>query len=100
MQVLSADQRALLPQRLPLWAVLDGSDAITRSFRFKDFTAAWAFMTKVASLAEAQDHHPEWSNTYNKVTITLTTHDAGGLTSRDVTLALGIDEAAAPSLTA
>ena len=62
-----------------------------RGFRFKDFSAAWAFMSRVALLAEKHDHHPEWSNTYNKVEITLTTHDAGGLSERDIGMAQAID---------
>ena len=62
-----------------------------RSFRFKDFNEAWGFMNRVALLAEAQDHHPEWFNVYNKVDIALTTHDAGGLSARDMRLAKAID---------
>jgi len=64
---------------------------LLRSFVFKDFSQAFAFMTRVALLAEKQDHHPEWSNVYNKVSIVLTTHDAGGLSARDVLLAHQID---------
>lgn len=67
--------------------------AITRDFKFKDFAQAFAFMTQVALAAEKRDHHPEWSNVYNKVKITLTTHDANGLTLRDVDLAQYADEA-------
>jgi 4a-hydroxytetrahydrobiopterin dehydratase len=66
-------------------------DAIARSFTFQDFSAAFAFMTRVALAAEQADHHPEWSNVYNKVYILLTTHDAGGLTQRDIDLAKAID---------
>jgi 4a-hydroxytetrahydrobiopterin dehydratase len=62
-------------------------DAITRAFAFADFAEAFAFMTQIALVAERRDHHPEWSNVYNKVSITLTTHDAGGLSQRDVDLA-------------
>jgi 4a-hydroxytetrahydrobiopterin dehydratase len=69
----------------------EGRDALHRSFRFRDFSEAWAFMSRVALLAEAQDHHPEWFNVYNRVEITLTTHDAGGLSGRDVTFAKAID---------
>jgi 4a-hydroxytetrahydrobiopterin dehydratase len=65
---------------------------MTRSFKFRDFSEAWAFMSRVALLAEQQDHHPEWSNVYNKVEITLTTHDAGGLSARDVRMAKAIDQ--------
>ena len=66
-------------------------DAIARSFTFQDFSAAFAFMTRVALAAEHADHHPEWSNVYNKVYILLTTHDAGGLTQKDIGLAKVID---------
>ncbi|WP_027285181.1 4a-hydroxytetrahydrobiopterin dehydratase [Rubritepida flocculans] len=83
--------RAALPELLPEWRVLEGRDAIQRAFRFRDFNAAWGFMARVALLAERQDHHPEWFNVYNRVEITLTTHDAGGLSARDVALARAID---------
>ncbi len=86
---LSADERAALATALPLWT-LEG-EALARSFRFADFSAAFAFMTRVALLAEKADHHPEWSNVWNRVDIRLTTHDAGGLTARDVALARAID---------
>lgn len=76
---------------LPEWMLMDGRDAIMRQFRFADFSAAWGFMSRVALLAETQDHHPEWSNVYGRVTIVLTTHDAGGLSERDVRLARAID---------
>ena len=77
---------------LPGWTMHEHKDAITRDFAFHDFSEAFAFMTRVALLAEQQDHHPEWSNTYNRVSITLTTHDAGGLSARDITMARSIDE--------
>jgi 4a-hydroxytetrahydrobiopterin dehydratase len=83
--------RAELVARLPEWERLPERDAIRRRFRFGDFNAAWGFMSRVALLAEAQDHHPEWFNVYNRVEITLTTHDAGGLSARDLRLALAID---------
>lgn len=67
-------------------------DAITREFLFKDFNAAFAFMTQVALAAEKRDHHPEWFNVYNKVRITLSTHDAGGVTQKDLDLAAFIDQ--------
>jgi len=86
---LCAEARAALAAELPHWA-LDG-EHLRRSFRFADFGAAFAFMTRVALLAEKQDHHPEWSNVWNRVEIALTTHDAGGLSARDVTLARAID---------
>ncbi len=85
-------ERAALPTTLPHWQVVAGRDAITRSFRFADFSAAWGFMSRVALLAEAQGHHPEWFNVWNKVDITLSTHDAGGLSANDVTLAVAIDK--------
>lgn len=88
---LDAAARAELVVRLPDWEVLPERDAIRRQFRFRDFNAAWGFMSRVALLAEAQDHHPEWSNVYNRLEITLTTHDAGGLSARDLRLALAID---------
>ena len=73
------------------WHLRDDKLAIVREFRFADFSAAFAFMTRVALLAEKADHHPEWSNVYNRVEITLTTHDAGGLSRRDVAMATAID---------
>ena len=88
---LDAAGRAALARDLPGWRVTDGRDAIARSFRFADFSEAWAFMSRVALLAEKHDHHPEWSNVWNRVEITLSTHDAGGLSARDVALAKGID---------
>ena len=88
---LDATARAALPATLPGWSVVEGRDAIRRGFRFKDFSEAWGFMARVALLAEAQDHHPEWSNVWNRVEIVLTTHDAGGLSARDVRLAQAID---------
>ncbi len=94
MQTLSAAERETLAARLPEWRLVEGRDAITRSLRFADFSAAWGFMSRVALLAEKHDHHPEWSNTFNRVVITLATHDAGGLTSRDVALAAAIDAVA------
>jgi 4a-hydroxytetrahydrobiopterin dehydratase len=88
---LAPEARAALPDTLPLWRPLEGRDAIARSFRFADFSAAWGFMARVALLAEKHDHHPEWSNVWNRVDITLTTHDAGGLSERDIALAQAID---------
>ncbi|MCA3315002.1 MAG: 4a-hydroxytetrahydrobiopterin dehydratase [Roseomonas sp.] len=88
---LNAAERAGLSAMLPEWKLVEGRDAITRAFRFKDFSEAWGFMARVALLAEAQDHHPEWFNVWNRVEITLSTHDAGGLSARDVRLAQAID---------
>lgn len=90
-ETLDAAARAALPRDLPGWTLAEGRDAIIRGFRFKDFSEAWGFMARVALLAEKHDHHPEWSNVWNRVEITLTTHDAGGLSARDVGLARAID---------
>ena len=80
---------------LPSWSALPGDrDAIQRTFRFKDFNAAFGFMTRVALMADKLDHHPEWFNVYNRVEVTLATHDADGVTALDVTLAAYMDEAA------
>jgi 4a-hydroxytetrahydrobiopterin dehydratase len=88
---LDAAGRAALAVELPHWSLVPGRDAITRSFRLADFNAAWGFMSRVALLAEKHDHHPEWSNVWNRVEITLSTHDAGGLSARDLALAKAID---------
>lgn len=79
--------------KLQGWCRLKGRNAIQRSITFKTFNEAFAFMTKVALMAEKMDHHPEWFNVYNKVDITLTTHDAGGLSTKDIKLAKFIDKA-------
>jgi 4a-hydroxytetrahydrobiopterin dehydratase len=79
------------------WSVDAGRDAIVKSFKFKDFNAAFGFMSRVALLAEKLDHHPEWSNVYNRVEVLLTTHDAGGVTERDVKMARFMDEAGSQS---
>jgi 4a-hydroxytetrahydrobiopterin dehydratase len=79
------------PSDLHDWTLEEGGLAITRRFVFRDFNAAFGFMTQVALHAERHDHHPEWSNVYNRVDIRLTTHDAGGLTERDFTLARHCD---------
>ncbi|CAN5869529.1 4a-hydroxytetrahydrobiopterin dehydratase [soil metagenome] len=76
------------------WKKVKGRDAIKRSLQFADFNEAWGFMTRVAMAAEKADHHPEWSNVYNKVEIILSTHDAGGLSAKDVALAKVIDSVA------
>lgn len=82
-------------KKLPEWTAHDGDrPAIERALTFADFNAAFGFMTRVALLAEKMDHHPEWSNVYNRVDILLTTHDADGVTQRDVTLAQFIDATA------
>lgn len=73
------------------WTLAEGRDAITKTYRFKDFARAFGWMSAVALAAEKADHHPEWTNVYNRVAVTLTTHDAGGLTSLDVALAQRMD---------
>ncbi|WP_342361101.1 4a-hydroxytetrahydrobiopterin dehydratase [Terrarubrum flagellatum] len=73
------------------WREVDGRDAIAKTFTFKDFNEAFGFMTRVALVAEKMDHHPEWSNVYKTVEVTLSTHDAGGLTELDVKLAKKMD---------
>lgn len=91
---LAPDEVAQLLAEHPQWSLTREGKAITRSFQFADFSEAWGFMSRVALLAEAQDHHPEWFNVYAKVEVTLTTHDAGpsgGLSQRDVRLARAID---------
>jgi 4a-hydroxytetrahydrobiopterin dehydratase len=89
-QLTEAERNAALAN-LPDWEPTRDGKAIERRFAFADFSEAFAFMTRVALLAESQDHHPEWSNVYNRVEIALTTHDAGGLSERDFTMAAAID---------
>jgi 4a-hydroxytetrahydrobiopterin dehydratase len=88
---LSEAERADALDGLPEWDYDDARDAITRTIVFTDFAEAFGFMTQVALLAERADHHPEWSNVWNRVEISLTTHDAGGLSERDIELATAID---------
>jgi 4a-hydroxytetrahydrobiopterin dehydratase len=92
-KLTDSDRRAAL-DRLKDWRMVEGRDAITRSYRFKDFNGAFGFMTRVALTAERMDHHPEWSNVWNKVDVTLSTHSAGGLTDLDVQLAEAMDRMA------
>jgi 4a-hydroxytetrahydrobiopterin dehydratase len=80
---------------LPLWHAATAKEAISRSFVFKDFSQAFGFMTQAALAAERMDHHPEWFNVYNKVEVTLTTHDAGGVTALDLEMARLMDALAA-----
>jgi 4a-hydroxytetrahydrobiopterin dehydratase len=92
-ELAAAEVQQLLADH-PAWALAREGKAITRTFQFKDFSESWGFMSRVALLAETQDHHPEWFNVYAKVEVTLTTHDAGksgGLSQRDAKLARAID---------
>ena len=91
MAKLDAAARSAALQKLPQWKPVSGRDAITRKFEFKDFNAAFGFMARAALLAEKMDHHPEWFNVYNKVDVTLSTHDAGGITENDVRMAKAMD---------
>ncbi len=91
---LDEAQRAALLPSLSGWTHDADRDGLTRRFVFADFVAAFGFMTRVALLAEKADHHPEWSNVWNRVDILLTTHDAGGLSLRDIDLARAIDAVA------
>ena len=79
------------------WARVAGRSAIVKKFQFADFSEAWGFMSRVALLAESQNHHPEWYNVWNRVEITLSTHDAGGLSARDVKLAEAIEKVVRPA---
>ena len=88
----TARKKALAP--LKGWKKVRGRDALVKNYKFADFNEAFGFMTRVAIKADRMDHHPEWSNVYNNVSITLTTHDAGGVSERDVALAKFIDRIA------
>ena len=90
-QKLDDDARTALLARFPDWTHEPARDAIIRRFTFDDFAQAFGFMTSVAIIAEKMDHHPEWSNVYNRVDILLTTHDADGLSERDAKLAEAIE---------
>lgn len=91
MERLSGEARAAALKGLAGWSELAGRDAIGRTFVFKDFSAAFGFMTRVALAAEKADHHPEWRNVYRTVEVALSTHDAGGVTARDIDLAKVMD---------
>jgi 4a-hydroxytetrahydrobiopterin dehydratase len=95
MKRLDGERRAAALAELPHWREVDGRDAIARRFAFKDFNQAFGFMARVAMLAEKMDHHPEWSNVYRTVDVTLSTHDAGGLTEKDIAMAKAMDAYAA-----
>ena len=90
-EALNETERAEALDGLPDWDYDEARDAITRQLVFADFVEAFGFMTQVALMAEKADHHPEWKNVYNRVDILLTTHDAGGLSPRDIEMAEAID---------
>ncbi len=91
---LASAERAASIGGLEGWSEAEDRDAIRKTFRFADFNAAFAFMARVAMMAEKTDHHPEWFNVYDRVEVTLSTHDAGGVTERDIRLARFMDAAA------
>ncbi len=91
---LSDDKRAAALSALGGWSDVEGRDAIRKTFTFANFNAAFGFMTRVALYADKVDHHPEWFNVYNRVDVTLATHDAGGVTMRDVAMAKFMDDVA------
>ncbi len=91
---LAGQARTTALATLKEWKEVPGRDAIQKTYKFADFNAAWGFMTRVALAADKADHHPEWSNVYNKVEIVLSTHDAGGLSEKDISLAKFIDSVA------
>jgi 4a-hydroxytetrahydrobiopterin dehydratase len=93
--MLSAEERAAALEELPGWRYDEEARSIRRAFRFRDFSEAFGFMTRVALAAEKADHHPDWSNGWNRVEVALTTHSAGGLTALDLRLARQIDALAA-----
>ena len=93
-QLLTGEGRDRAMSELNGWSTPEGRDAIAKSFRFNDFNQAWGFMSRCAMMAERLDHHPEWFNVYNRVDVTLSTHDAGGVTERDIKLAMFMDRAA------
>lgn len=92
---LDETARKTMSVRVPAWRMVNGRDAIQRTFTFKDFNAAFGFMARCALVAEQMNHHPEWSNVWNRVDVTLSTHDAGGLTEKDLKLAEAMDRFAA-----
>jgi 4a-hydroxytetrahydrobiopterin dehydratase len=94
-QKLTGDARKAALAKLPGWSEVKDRDAITKTFVFRDFNEAFGFMTRSALIAEKLDHHPEWFNVYKTVEVTLSTHDAGGLTELDVKLAEAMDKVAA-----
>ena len=97
MALLTDEEIVAALQELEGWARHDERSALVRVFEFKDFNEAFGFMTRVALFAEVQNHHPEWFNVWNKVEVTLSTHDAGGITQKDVTLARAMTSLASPA---
>ena len=94
---LTGNARQAALAKLSGWSEVEGRDAISRKFTFKDFSEAFGFMARAAMMAEKLDHHPEWFNVYNKVEVTLATHEVGGVTERDVQLAQEMNRLAAAS---
>ncbi|HEX3808802.1 MAG TPA: 4a-hydroxytetrahydrobiopterin dehydratase [Rhizomicrobium sp.] len=92
MKKLTPESLKAVLKGLPQWKAAQGGKAIARKFKFKDFNEAFAFMTRSALLAAQMDHHPEWFNVYNKLEVTLSTHDAGGVTQNDIKMAKAMDE--------
>jgi 4a-hydroxytetrahydrobiopterin dehydratase len=92
MKKLDKEARAAAMKKLKGWKDVKGRDAITRKFEFENFNEAFGFMTRVALLADKMDHHPEWFNVYNKLEVTLSTHDAGGVTDNDIKMAKAMEE--------
>lgn len=92
MKKLDANARKAALKELPHWHEVKGRDAIARKFEFKDFNEAFGFMARAALLAEKMDHHPEWSNVYRTVDVTLATHEAGGVTENDIRMAKAMDD--------
>jgi len=93
-QKLDDAARSGLATRLPGWALVEGRDALRKTFTFADFNAAFGFMARAALVAEKMDHHPEWTNVWNRVDVTLSTHSVQGLSALDVTLAEALDRLA------
>jgi 4a-hydroxytetrahydrobiopterin dehydratase len=91
-KILLGAERARAISSLNGWVEARGRDAITHTYQFKSFSHAWGFMSRVALYCEKADHHPEWTNVYGRVEVTLATHAAGGVTEKDVTLARKMDE--------
>lgn len=92
MPKLDQAARATFLREFADWREVEGRDAIARRFMFKDFSQAFGFMTRVALLAEKMDHHPEWFNVYNRIDVTLSTHDAGGVTAKDIEMAEAMED--------